>query len=127
MAEAWRCFDDVAPVLAAVRDAKLTIAVASNFDARLHTVCDGLPELRQIDVRVISSEVGYCKPSPQFYAELVGAIGVPADQILMVGDDHTNDVDGALAAGLRSVHLNRQGAVGANSITRLFDLAEHLD
>ena len=43
------------------------------------------------------------KPDPAFYATAVEALGVEADQVVMVGDDIKTDVGGAQRAGLTGV------------------------
>ena len=111
--DAWACFDDVAPTLAALRERGFNIAVASNFDSRLHSVCDGLPPLDEIGVRVVSSEVGFNKPSLGFYEAVLRLVDASPDEVIVVGDDAINDVQGAEQAGLRGVLIDRGG-------TRLF-------
>ncbi len=103
----WQCFPDVAGVLAGLEAADLPMAIASNFDRRLNAVCDGLPPIQQISARVISSEVGWRKPSAQFFAAVADQLQVRADRILMVGDDLHNDVRGALAAGMQAAWICR--------------------
>jgi FMN phosphatase YigB (HAD superfamily) len=56
---------------------------------------------------VLSSEIGYRKPNPRFYAAVVRACAVPAGQILFVGDNLSKDVLGPRAYGLRAVHVAR--------------------
>jgi putative hydrolase of the HAD superfamily len=129
-ADSWRCFDDVPEVLARLEAEGYSLAVASNFDRRLHKVCDGFPALEKIGVRVISSEVGFRKPSRGFFAALVAQAGCDAQDVLMVGDDPANDVAGARQAGLGAVLINRQGAADRDrpgrdeigSLLELFDL-----
>lgn len=43
------------------------------------------------------------KPSPAFFAEVLGDVGVDAGDAVMVGDDVETDIGGALAAGLSAV------------------------
>jgi phospholysine phosphohistidine inorganic pyrophosphate phosphatase len=43
------------------------------------------------------------KPDPAFYGTAVEALGLPADQVVMVGDDVLTDVGGAQRAGLTGV------------------------
>ncbi|HEX9631629.1 MAG TPA: TIGR01458 family HAD-type hydrolase [Gemmatimonadales bacterium] len=43
------------------------------------------------------------KPSAPFFSLAVAALGVPADRVVVVGDDVTTDALGARAAGLRAV------------------------
>jgi putative hydrolase of the HAD superfamily len=107
---AWACFDDVAPAVTELRAENIQIAVASNFDSRLHPVCEGLPPLDSIDVRVVSSEVGFNKPASGFYSAVQRMLGVPPDEVLVVGDDAINDVQGAAQAGMRSVLIDRGGS-----------------
>jgi len=109
-ASAWRCFDDVAPTLEALRARGFDLAVASNFDHRLHPICDGNPPLRSLDRRFVSSEMGCRKPARSFYDAIVSDLDVAAGRILMVGDGLANDVRGARAAGLHTVHLDRKAA-----------------
>ena len=43
------------------------------------------------------------KPSPAFFAAAARSLDMPVSQMVMVGDDVTTDVRGAVAAGLRGV------------------------
>jgi putative hydrolase of the HAD superfamily len=119
---AWRCFDEVPAVLAVLKEAGYRLAIASNFDGRLHAVCDGIAALRMIDARIISSEVGIRKPHPGFFAALVQSAGCRPDEVLMVGDDFSNDIEGARSAGLAAMFLNRRGARGPGDISSLAEL-----
>jgi putative hydrolase of the HAD superfamily len=110
--DSWRCFDDVEDVVARLESGGYLMAVASNFDRRLHDVCDGYPLLQKIGLRIISSEVGFRKPGREFFDALVSQAGCDAAEVLMVGDDAANDVSGARQAGLRAVWLNRRGQAG---------------
>ena len=105
--ESWRCFADVGPTLRELERRGYQVLIASNFDARLNRVCDGLNELRDVRCRVISSLVGYRKTHRGFYAAVADAAGCDPSDVLMVGDDLTNDVESARAAGLAAVHLRR--------------------
>jgi putative hydrolase of the HAD superfamily len=102
---AWRCDSAAETVIAELRGRGLTVAMASNFDARLRTVVAGLSPLAAIGPIVISSEVGWRKPAAAFFDAVVRAVGCSPGEVLHVGDDRANDYEGALATGLRSVHL----------------------
>ncbi|MBI3862137.1 MAG: HAD-IA family hydrolase [Planctomycetia bacterium] len=123
----WRCFREVAAVLAALDEHGYGLAIASNFDRRLHSVCDGLPELRKIGIRIISSEVGCRKPGRRFFDALVAKAGCRADEILMVGDDPANDVEGARQAGLQAVLINRKSRPDPGEIASLAELITPLE
>jgi len=106
-ASSWRCYDDVAAEVSRIEELGLEMLIASNFDSRLHAVCAGWPVLRNAHAVVVSSEVGWRKPGPGFFEALVSACGCRAEEVLMVGDDPVNDVQGALACGLQAVRVDR--------------------
>ncbi len=121
--DAWRCFPDVGPTLQALRGRGVPIRIASNFDGRLRVVVQGLPELAWLsEALVISSEVGYRKPHPEFYRAVCASLALPPERILSVGDDEENDVLGAERAGLRGLLIDRRGR-RAEAISSLSSLA----
>ena len=120
--ESWRCFDDVAGTLPQLAQRGYRVLIASNFDARLNRVCDGLLELCEVRCRVISSLVGYRKTHRGFYDCVVEAAECDRSEVLMVGDDLVNDVESARAAGIAAVHLRRD----AGEFATLRDLLELL-
>ncbi len=129
-ADSWRCFPDVAETLSELAARGYDTAIASNFDRRLHAVCDGHPELKNISTRVISSEVGSSKPSPAFYDALLDLSRFEKRDILMVGDDWINDIRGAGEAGIRAAYLDRLQSNIINkdeTIPTIFTLTELLD
>jgi putative hydrolase of the HAD superfamily len=86
----------------------------------------GMSEL--VDALITSEEVGVPKPAPRIYQVALERLGAEAAQTVMVGDNWTADVVGALAVGIRPVWLNRTGAARPLShvaeITSLEPLAE---
>ncbi|MGD9855694.1 MAG: HAD family hydrolase [Planctomycetaceae bacterium] len=110
---AWRCFEDVEPALTTLAERGYRLAIASNFDGRLHPVCKGLPPLESVATRVVSSEMGWRKPHAGFFQGLSSACGCRPGQILMVGDDIRNDVRAAEEAGLKAVWLDRHRTIDA--------------
>jgi FMN phosphatase YigB (HAD superfamily) len=83
-----------------------------------------------VDALITSEEVGAPKPDPRIYQVALERLGAEAAQTVMVGDNWTADVVGALAVGIRPVWLNRIGAARPLShvaeITSLEPLAEVL-
>jgi putative hydrolase of the HAD superfamily len=104
--ESWDCDPVVESVLGLLAGRGLAVGIASNFDGRLRRVLAGTTPLRSVWRLVISSEVGWRKPSPSFFAGLRKVTGLAGGEILMVGDDRVNDFDGAKAAGLRALWLD---------------------
>lgn len=108
--DAWRTFEDVSPALEALERAGVPYLIGSNFDGRLRGVILGLTDLRpQADSLVISSQVGYRKPHPDFYRAACRSLGLPPERVLCVGDDPENDVRGPKRAGLQGLLLDRDG------------------
>lgn len=123
----WRLFPDVAGVLDRLRNDGLRLAIASNFDQRLHAVCRGIPELQVMDEIVVSTDVGACKPSPRFFEALLDRCDCRPDELLMVGDDYEADVSGPQRIGIPALFLDRaEDSADENSIRSLTELAEKL-
>jgi putative hydrolase of the HAD superfamily len=99
----WKLAMGVAELFENLRARGLKLAVASNFDARLRPVLVGFAESRHLNQIVISSEVGWKKPAPQFFHALARRLQCEPGEVLFVGDHVDNDYEGAVAAGMRSV------------------------
>lgn len=123
----WALFDDVAELWSTMADGDLTVGIASNFDARLPRICSELPPLDQCRHVFWSAQVGYAKPSPEFFAQVQQQLAVNPQQILLVGDNPVNDFQGALAAGWHAVLLDRNGKSGEpTAISSLDQLPNYL-
>jgi putative hydrolase of the HAD superfamily len=79
---------------------------------------------------IYSMDVGHAKPRPEIFATAVETLGVPANEILHIGDNERTDVRGALAAGFRAVRLDVVRAGGPSEgefVARSFEeLTEYL-
>jgi putative hydrolase of the HAD superfamily len=62
------------------------------------------------DVVVVSAEFGVGKPDASIFSHALSRLGSDAEGAVMVGDSLSRDVDGAIAAGLQAVWLNRSGS-----------------
>ena len=88
----------------------VSVCVGSNFDSRLPRCGTGLSELQVcVDSLVISSEVGYRKPHPDFLRFVCNHLGLARARGICVGDDSENDVRGAIRAGLPAFLIDRGG------------------
>jgi putative hydrolase of the HAD superfamily len=114
----WTCFPDVEPALVALREAGFRLAISSNFDARLNAVMDGLPPLRPIELRVISSQLGQRKPSIRFFQSLLSLTGCDPAELIFIGDNPQTDVAAANAAGIPALRIDRAAAKGENRLLR---------
>jgi len=102
---AWRCDPSTPTVLSALADSGVMVGMASNYDSRLRSVLAGKSDLAPLQTVCISSEIGWRKPSPEFFGAVCRSVGMRPANILFVGDDFENDMEGALKAGMRGVWL----------------------
>ena len=126
--ESWRCFDDVPVMLPRLAEAGYRLAIASNFDDRLNGLVRGLSALASVERSIVSSLVGFRKPSREFYRVLLQELDCRPTDVLMVGDDLENDVIGARQAGLSALLLRRIGteSIEENEIVSLDELPQWL-
>jgi putative hydrolase of the HAD superfamily len=107
--QGWVLFPETVNVLDELKKRQLKLGVISNFDNRIYSVMRSLNILQFFDTVTISSETGYCKPDLQIFEAAVGALGVSAAEILLVGDSLADDVEAGIHAGLNAVLLDRSG------------------
>jgi putative hydrolase of the HAD superfamily len=120
----FRPYQDVLPALGELRERGLTLVVASNWDCSLADWLEpaGITEL--VDGVVTSAEVGAPKPHPRVFERALAIAGVAPSEALHVGDKVDNDVQGAAAAGVRAVLVQREGEppAGVEAISSLREL-----
>jgi putative hydrolase of the HAD superfamily len=63
---------------------------------------------------VVSADLGVAKPDASVFEHALSQLGADSAGAVMVGDSISKDVDGALAAGLGAVWINRNGAPPAD-------------
>jgi FMN phosphatase YigB (HAD superfamily) len=86
----------------------LPLALVSNGNSAMQRMKLGVCKLEnRFDYIFIAQEVGYSKPKPQIYAQAVEAVGVAAQECLMVGDNLEKDIEGAQRAGLQAAWMRR--------------------
>ena len=61
------------------------------------------------DAVVVSSDLGVAKPDAAIFGHTLGQLHLDASCAVMVGDSLERDADGAIAAGLAGVWVNRDG------------------
>ncbi|MEQ8548929.1 MAG: YjjG family noncanonical pyrimidine nucleotidase [Cyclobacteriaceae bacterium] len=84
---------------------------------RMSVITNGFDDVQEIKLQlsglapyfeeVITSETtGHKKPAKEIYEYALGKVGCSAEEVLMIGDNHTADVQGALSAGIRPIFFN---------------------
>jgi FMN hydrolase / 5-amino-6-(5-phospho-D-ribitylamino)uracil phosphatase len=95
-------FSDVVPALEQLRT-RYRLATLSNGNADLRRI--GLADY--FVASVCAREVGAAKPDPRCFTTLLEALQLDAHEVVYVGDEPRHDVEGARAAGLGTVWMNR--------------------
>lgn len=115
--EAWRVFPDVVPALDALRSDGVRLGIVSNWDSRLPALLSRLGLAPRFDAVIVSRIVGVEKPSPRIFEIALREMGAPADSTLHVGDVPELDADGARAAGIDALLVDRQTRLGFRTDT----------
>ncbi len=116
-------YPDAVPALRALRARGLKLVVVSNWDCSLGSVLDRCGLAALLDGAISSAEAESRKPDPGIFARALELAGCEADEALHVGDTPDEDGDGARAAGVRVLLIDREG--GAD-ISSLEEIEEHL-
>ncbi len=54
----------------------------------------------------ISESIGYEKPAKEAFEYITKSINIPPENILMIGDSYTNDIESAINNGFNALHIN---------------------
>ncbi|PWJ53650.1 haloacid dehalogenase superfamily, subfamily IA, variant 3 with third motif having DD or ED/haloacid dehalogenase superfamily, subfamily IA, variant 1 with third motif having Dx(3-4)D or Dx(3-4)E [Quadrisphaera granulorum] len=119
--------DDVGPLLSALRGAGVRVGVLSDVHVDLrpafgaHAIADGTSWADLVDVWTLSFEVGAAKPDPAIFERALRQLGLPAAEVLMVGDRGTHD-GAAAACGITTLLLPPLGSPQERRLQRVLDL-----
>jgi HAD superfamily hydrolase (TIGR01662 family) len=104
--ENFELYDDVPDALAALRAAGLGIGLVSNSsrDVREFARHHGL----DVDAGISSFHHGRTKPHASIFRAVLDLLGVEPAEAVMVGDTIADDVEGALALGMRAILMDRE-------------------
>lgn len=97
--ESWRPVPAGQELVFAARAAGLPVALASNFDERLLGLAAAVEPLTLAEHVFASSELGWRKPSGEFFRAVERRLGFQPQELLLVGDDPELDVAAARRAG----------------------------
>jgi HAD superfamily hydrolase (TIGR01549 family) len=104
--EHFELYDDALPVLDFLRERGILIGLLSNSSRNLDEFVahHGL----QADAVLTSHTHGKTKPHETIFRALLEQLGVAPEDAVMVGDTVEDDVEGALAVGMRAVLVDRE-------------------
>jgi putative hydrolase of the HAD superfamily len=115
----FELYDDALPVLDVLRTSGLKLGLLSNTarDLDEFVAHHGLT----VDAVLTSRAHGKTKPHETIFRRMLELLGVEPDEATMVGDTVEDDVEGALAVGMRAILIDREGRYPAGR-ERLDDL-----
>lgn len=121
--EAWTAFPDAAPTLQMLRSSGITIGVVTNGNheqqaKKINRI--GIEPL--LDQFFTSEQMGHAKPTSSAFILPCEEMALSPSQVLYVGDNFRVDIEGARAAGLQALHLDRKSADQPNTLRSLADL-----
>ena len=105
----WSIYSDVPDVLANLEERGLLLAVVSNWDSHLPALLEGLGLARKFRAVSVSAIEETGKPDPEIFLRTCARLAVAPEESLHVGDSLAEDYEGARAAGLRALLLDREG------------------
>lgn len=108
LADPWIVYPEVHAVLQALQ-ARFELGIVSNFDTRLYQVINVLGLADYFSSMTLSTATGVAKPKPEVFQAALAKHDCSPREAMHVGDDWAEDYQGALAAGLQGVWLNRSG------------------
>jgi putative hydrolase of the HAD superfamily len=103
----FELYDDALPALVDLRARGLSLGLLSNSSRDL----DEFVAHHDLDVDAVLTSYahGKTKPHETIFRAILDRLGVAAADAVMVGDTIEDDVEGALAVGMRAVLLDREG------------------
>jgi putative hydrolase of the HAD superfamily len=120
----FTAYPDAPAALAELRQRGHRMVVASNWDCSLPDWLGPTGLLDHVDGVVTSADAGAAKPDPAVFREALELAGVDGGDAVHVGDSLDNDVEGARAAGIRPILVQRAGEPpgGVEAIRSLTEL-----
>ncbi len=98
-------YADVPGCFAGLRDAGIAVVIAGNQPPQARAALEALD--LGVEHIVISADIGWAKPQPEFFAAVADVAGVEPDRIAYVGDRVDNDVLPARRSGMAAVLVRR--------------------
>ncbi len=132
-AAGFKFYEDTLAALQALKANGYRLGLVSNlWPFPVHFLFEQLGLGAYFEHKIYSFEVGQAKPQPEIFERALQLFAVAPEQVIMVGDNHINDVRAALSAGMQAALILRPGVAkqavpGARVINSLFELCPKID
>lgn len=115
--EHWTLYPETLSVLKELKGRGLELGIISNFDTRLFNILRGLGIADQFDTVTIASLAHAAKPASRIFRLALEKHAIEPEEAVHVGDSVRDDLEGARAARLHSVLLDREQRHAASAPT----------
>ena len=105
---ARQCIEEARPTLEALY-ARYPMVLVSNFYGNVESVLTDFDVRKYFGTIVESAVVGVRKPDPKIFALGVEALGLKADEVLVIGDSYRKDIVPAESLGCKVLWLKGKG------------------
>lgn len=102
------CIEQARPVLEELHR-RYPMVLVSNFYGNVQAVLKDYDLLRYFDKVIESAVVGVRKPDPRIFELGLKALGLPAREVLVVGDSYRKDIEPAMSLGCAALWLKGRG------------------
>ncbi|NDW09605.1 HAD family hydrolase [Dysgonomonas sp. 520] len=85
------------------------MVLVSNFYGNVQAVLEDFGLLKYFNQIIESAVVGVRKPDPAIFALGVEALGLPAEEVVVIGDSYTKDIVPASKNGCKTIWLKGKG------------------
>jgi putative hydrolase of the HAD superfamily len=104
----WAVYEDVRPTLDVLSGLGIKLGVVSNWDSQLPQLLHALGLADRFGSIVVSAIEETGKPDREIFLRACARLAVAPEEALHVGDSLVEDFEGARAAGLRALLLDRK-------------------
>jgi HAD superfamily hydrolase (TIGR01549 family) len=104
--ENFDLYPDTLPVMEQLRRHGLKLGLVSNGGRELHELV--AHHSLEVDCAIGSRSHGWTKPHPTIFQAALDVLGIEAGETVMVGDSVEDDVEGAIAVGMRAFLIDRE-------------------
>ena len=105
----WRTYAGVLPALEEMARRGYRLGIVSDWVSGLPRILHRLGLSRYLTWAVVSSAIGFSKPSPALYELAARRAGTPPSRMVHVGDRYYADVRGARTVGMDAILIDWQG------------------
>jgi putative hydrolase of the HAD superfamily len=105
--DSYELFEDVAEVLPQLKERGFRLGIVSNFAPTLHAILEAKGIAAYFDPVLVSTEVGLEKPDPAIFSLALERCGLPAADVLYIGDHDRNDIWAPNQVGIDAVKIIR--------------------